>query len=69
MKFIPEVKDHKVPFISELPGQFSYVKTKPLSGEKAEAIQSIQQAVLEMNKVKKGKRKARPIEDLFKDSI
>ena len=67
MKFILEVKDHKVPFISELLGQFSYVKTKPLSGEKAEDIQSIQQAVLEMNEVKLGKRKARPIEDLLNE--
>ena len=67
MKFILEVKDHKVPFISELLGQFSYVKTKPLSEDKAEVIQSLQRAVLEMNEVKQGKRKSRPIEDLLNE--
>ncbi len=67
MKFILEVKDHKVPFIAELLGQFSYVKTKPLSDGKAEAIQSIQQAIVEMNEVKQGKRKSRPIEDLLNE--
>lgn len=67
MKFILDVKDHKVPFIKELLGQFSYVKTSPLGAEKAETIQSVQKAVKEMNEVKQGKRKARPIEDLLNE--
>lgn len=67
MKFILDVKDHKVPFIKELLGQFSYVKTSPISDEKAAVIKSVKQAVREMNEVKQGKRTARPIEDLLNE--
>ena len=37
------------------------------SEEKSESIQSLQWAVLEMNEVKQGKRKSRPIEDLLNE--
>jgi hypothetical protein len=67
MKFILEVKDNKVPFIKELLAQFSFVKASPLGDEKAEAIKSLQKAVKEMNEVKKGKLRARPIEDLLNE--
>jgi hypothetical protein len=63
MKLLLDIKDNKAPFIIELLDNFRFVKTEPLSDEKALLIKEIKEAVKYMNKVKKGKAKARPAKE------
>ncbi|MBX2899254.1 MAG: hypothetical protein KF775_06375 [Cyclobacteriaceae bacterium] len=67
MKILLDVPDKKAKPLLKVLNGISYVKTKKLTDEKAEILSDIREAVEEMKLIKKGKLKARPIEDLINE--
>jgi len=67
MKAVLDIKDSKASFVMELLGNFSYVKVKPITNEKALLLNEIREAVNNVNLVKKGKIQARPAKDLLNE--
>jgi hypothetical protein len=65
MKVLIDVKDNKADFILELLNNFSFVKAKTISPEKAHILYEIKEAVENLNLVKEGKIKARPAKELL----
>ena len=64
MKAVLEIKDSKAQFIMELLNNFSFVKVKPITAEKALLLSEIREAVDTLNLVKRGKIQARPAKEL-----
>jgi hypothetical protein len=62
-----DVKESKASFIMELLNNFSFVKTQPITNEKALLLQEIKEAVETVNLVKQGKLSARPAKELFNE--
>lgn len=67
MKVLLDIKDSKVEFVMELLRNLSFVKTKPLTDEKAELLEDIRNAVEEVKLVKKGKLKAKPAREFLNE--
>ncbi|TDE13863.1 hypothetical protein [Dyadobacter psychrotolerans] len=67
MKVILDIKDSKADFVMELLGNFSFVKSMPLSPYKAKVLEDIREAVDEMRMVSEGKLVARDAEELFNE--
>ncbi len=67
MKFIVEVKDSKAEFLLELLRSLSFVKARPMTDDKEEALDSVRAAVKEMKQVKAGKLKGRPVQALLNE--
>jgi polyhydroxyalkanoate synthesis regulator phasin len=65
MKAILDIKDGKASFVLELLDNFSFVKVKPITNEKALLLNEIREAVDNINLVKKGKLQARPAKELL----
>ncbi len=65
MKVLLEIKDSKAAFFMELLKSFPYVKTKTITPYKAEVLEGIRQAVVEMKLIKAGKLKARNAEEVI----
>ncbi len=65
MKILLDIPDRKANSILEVLKSISYVKTSKLTDTKAELMQEIREAVVQMKLVKKGKLKARPVEDIL----
>lgn len=65
MKVLLDIKDSKASFVMELLKNFSFVKAKPLSDEKAQLINEIKEAVDNLKLVRQGKLKARPAKELL----
>jgi hypothetical protein len=65
MKVLLDIKDSKASFVMELLNNFSFVKSKPLTDEKAELIAEIKEAVENLKLVRQGKLKARPAKELL----
>ena len=67
MKAVLDIKDSRVPFVMELLDNFSFVKMKPITNEKALLLSEIREAVNTVNLVKKGKIQARPAKELLNE--
>ena len=67
MKLILDIKDSKAEFFIEMLKKFSFVKAERITPEKAELIRDIKESAKYFNLVKKGKAKARPVEDLLNE--
>lgn len=67
MKILLDIKDNKVSFVLELLNSLNFVKVQPLSDEKAERINSIKEAVEELNLIKQGKLEGIPAKDLLNE--
>lgn len=67
MKILLDVKDEKVPFLMTLLQNFSFVKTKQLTGEKALFLEELKESVDELSEIKSGKKKARNATDFLKE--
>jgi hypothetical protein len=67
MKAVLDIKDNKAPFVIELLNNFSFVKVKPITNEKALLLSEIREAVDIVNLVKKGKIQARPAIELLNE--
>lgn len=65
MKVLLDIKDEKAPFVMELLKNFSFVKTKKISAEKALLAAEIQEAVKNLKLVRQGKLKAKPARELL----
>ena len=65
MKLLLEIKDNKAAFFMELLKNFSYVKAKTISDEKALLIEEMKEAVHNLKLVRQGKLKARPAKELL----
>jgi polyhydroxyalkanoate synthesis regulator phasin len=65
MKAVLEIKDSKALFMMELLNNFSFVKVRPITNEKALLLSEIREAVDTLNLVKKGKIQARPAKELL----
>lgn len=70
MKIVLDVKENKVDFLLALLNDLPYVKAKILKEEKdneGRLLDEIQEAVGEVNLIKQGKLKGRPVEELFNE--
>jgi polyhydroxyalkanoate synthesis regulator phasin len=65
MKAVLDIKDSKALFVMELLNNFSFVKIRPITYEKALLLSEIREAVDNVNLVKKGKLQARPAKELL----
>ena len=65
MKVLLDIKDNKASFVMELLKNFSFVKAKTLTDEKAKMINEIKEAVDNLKLVREGKLKARPARELL----
>jgi hypothetical protein len=65
MKVILEIPDNKAAFFMELLINFSFVKAKTISPEKAHILLELKEAVETLNLVKEGKVKAKPAKALL----
>jgi hypothetical protein len=59
MKVLLDIKDEKAAFVMELLSNFSFVKAKPLTDEKAQLMSEIREAVENLKLVREGKIVAR----------
>jgi hypothetical protein len=67
MKVLLDIKDHKAKFVLELLGNFTYVKARTITPEKAQMIEELKEAVQELKLVKSGKKKAKNAEDFLNE--
>jgi len=67
MKAVLDIKDGKAAFVMELLGNFSFVKVRPITTEKALLLSEIREAVDTVNLIKKGKAQARPAKELLNE--
>ena len=65
MKVILDIKDDKAAFFMELLKNFSFVKAKPITPNKAEVLEELKEAVEELSQVKTGKKKAQPLSEFL----
>lgn len=65
MKVLLDIKDSKAKFIMELLTNFPYVKSKPITNEKALLIEEIKEAVEELSLIRQGKLKGIPAKQLL----
>jgi uncharacterized FlgJ-related protein len=65
MKILLDIKDEKAAFFMELLKNFTYVKAKPIVSEKNLLLKEIEEAVHNVNLVKQGKLKAKPLTELL----
>jgi hypothetical protein len=66
MQVLLEIEDHRASFVLELLGQLKGVNTKPITIDEAQLLKSeIQEAVINLNLVKKGKMKSTPLNTLI----
>ena len=65
MKVILDIKDDKAAFFMELLKNFSFVKAKPITPNKAEVLEELKEAVEELSQVKAGKKKAQPLSEFL----
>ena len=65
MKVLLDIKDEKAASLLEVLHGLPYVKTKPLTPYKANIIQSVSEAVEEMNLISEGKMQGRNAKELF----
>ena len=61
MKLLLEVKEDKAAFLMQLLENFKFVKTKPLTPLQAKVHEDLKDAVDEVNDIKAGKKKSKPL--------
>jgi len=67
MKAVLDIKDSKASFVIELLNNFSFVKVKPITNEKALLLSELREAVDTLNLIKRGKFHARPAKELLNE--
>lgn len=65
MKVLLDIRDERASFFMELLKTMPFVKFKTLTPAKAQLLEEIGEAVETVNLVKKGKAKARPLQELL----
>lgn len=67
MKVLLDIKDDKAFSLLEVLNGLSYVKVKPISGEKALLMEEIKEAVENVKLFREGKLKGRPARELLNE--
>jgi hypothetical protein len=67
MKVLVDIKDSKAAFIIELLNNFSFVKAKPITNEKALLMEEIKEAVENVKLAKEGKLKAKSLNEVLNE--
>lgn len=67
MKVLLDIKDSKARHLLEVLKSLPYVRTKPLTNEKALLLEEIKEAVEEMTQISEGKKEARDAEDFLNE--
>jgi hypothetical protein len=67
MKILLDIKDEKASFIMEVLKNFKDVKAKPITNYKAGIMEGIQEAVEEVNMIRKGTLKGISAKDLLNE--
>jgi hypothetical protein len=67
MRVLLDIKDNKAIYLLEVLKGLSYVKTTPISNEKAALIEEVKEAVENLKLVRQGKLKARNVKDLINE--
>lgn len=68
MRLLLEIKDvQKAESLLEMLKGLTYIKATRILSDKEMTMNEIKSSIKELNKVKKGKLKARPIEDLISE--
>ncbi len=67
MKVLLDIRDSKADFVMELLHNFSFIKAKEITPQKALLIEEIKEAVEEMRQIKAGKKKARNAMDFVNE--
>lgn len=65
MKVLLDIPDKKASSVMEVLNGISFIKTTPLTDEKALLMKEIREAVQEMKLIRTGKKKARNAEDFL----
>jgi hypothetical protein len=65
MKAFLEVRDDQAPFIMMLLSHFDFVKVAPLSSERQQVVDEINEAIENFKLVRQGKLNARPARELL----
>lgn len=67
MKVLLDIKEDKASFILEVLKNFQYVKAKPLTEANSQFLNELREAVDDVNLIKAGKLKGRPVEELLNE--
>jgi len=67
MRLLIDIKDSKAGFVMELLQNFSFIKEITPLNNNTNLVKEVEQAVKEINLVKKGKLKARPAKELLNE--
>ncbi len=67
MKVLLDIKDDRASQVMEVIRKMPYVKATKLTEEKALLINELHEAVVEMNLIRSGKKKARNAEDFLNE--
>lgn len=68
MKILLEVKENKVDFLLALLNDLPYVKAFPMEEQgESRFLNEIQEAIADVNLIKQGKLKGRPVEELINE--
>ena len=65
MKVLLDIPDHKAASLIEVLGGISYVKTQTLTPYKAQVLEDLKEAVLEVSQIKAGKKKGQPLNEFL----
>lgn len=68
MKTLVNVKDNRETFMMEPLNSFQFVRAEPLTSFNNEVLKGLKEAVLEVNQIKAGKKKAQPLNE-FLDAL
>jgi len=67
MKVLLDVRDNKAPFVMKMLENYSFIKAKAITPQKAEILEELKEAIENVNLVKQGKMKARSAKDLLNE--
>lgn len=67
MQLLLDIKDDRASFVLEVLRYFKFVKTEEITIYEADVLAGIKDAVEEMKRIKAGKLKSRPIEELINE--
>ena len=67
MDYLLNVPKHKQAFLEELLKNFTFVKARKISAEKAERVNDMLDAITEMDEIEKGKRKPKSMKALLRE--
>lgn len=67
MKILLDIPDNKASSLMDVLNSISYVRAKTLTDTKAQLMQEIREAVVEMKLIRAGKKKARNAEDFLNE--